>query len=163
MEISSQTPPDQSPVKDDPLDQHALEIARRNKLEGESLQKLSSVFSAGATTLHRKLKGWLEEGRFELTDTWSGQTTALQAAIDEPLGERLARETAIRRARVAQRLGQTRIQLERDFVRGAGLVLPASAFQEATAHVMVHRQGGHGRAGWLVGSLQCARGVARER
>ena len=105
MEISPQTALRQSPAKDDPLDRFALEIARRNKLEGESLQKLSSIFPAGATTLHRKLKGWLEEGRFELTDKWSGQTTALQAAIDEPLGERLARETAIRRARVAHLTG----------------------------------------------------------
>ena len=105
MEISSNTPPGQSQSKEDPLDQFALEIARRNKLEGESLQKLSSIFPAGATTLHRKLKGWLEEGRFELTDKWSGQTTAFQAAIDEPLGERLARETSIRRARVAHLTG----------------------------------------------------------
>ena len=105
MELSPQTTPRQSPTKDDQLDQFALEIARRNKLEGESLQKLSSIFPAGATTLHRKLKGWLEEGRFELTDKWSGQTTALPAAIDEPLGERLARETAIRRARVAHLTG----------------------------------------------------------
>ena len=105
MDVSPQSAPRQSPSKDDPLDRFALEIARRNKLEGESLQKLSGVFPAGATTLHRKLKGWLEEGRFELTDTWSGQTTALQAAIDEPLGERLARETAIRRARVARLTG----------------------------------------------------------
>ncbi len=100
MEISPQTSPRQSSPKDDPLDQFALEIARRNKLEGDSLQLLSGVFPGGATTLHRKLKGWLEEGRFELIDKWSGQTTARQAAIDEPLGERLARETSIRRARV---------------------------------------------------------------
>ena len=105
MEISPQTGPRQTPTKDDPLDQFALEIARRNKLEGESLQKLSGIFPAGATTLHRKLKGWLEEGRFELTDKWSGQTTAMQAAIDEPLGERLARETSIRRARVTHFTG----------------------------------------------------------
>ena len=105
MEISPQTGPRQAPTKDDPLDQFALEIARRNKLEGESLQKLSAIFPAGATTLHRKLKGWLEEGRFELTDKWSGQTTAMQAAIDEPLGERLARETSIRRARVTHLTG----------------------------------------------------------
>ena len=105
MEISPKGGLRQSLTKDDPLDQFALEIARRNKLEGESLQALSSIFPAGATTLHRKLKGWLEEGRFELTDKWSGQTTALQAAIDEPLGERLARETAIRRARVARVTG----------------------------------------------------------
>jgi DNA-binding transcriptional regulator LsrR (DeoR family) len=87
------------------LDQYALEIARRNKLEGESLQKLSKIFPAGATTLHRKIKGWLEQGRFELTDTWSGQTTASQTVIDEPLGERLARATSIRRARVAHLSG----------------------------------------------------------
>ncbi|PKB82383.1 MAG: hypothetical protein BZY88_04745 [SAR202 cluster bacterium Io17-Chloro-G9] len=105
MQISTRTSSGQAPAKDDPLDQFALEIARRNKLEGESLQKLSGIFPAGATTLHRKLKGWLEEGRFELTDKWSGQTTALQATIDEPLGERLARETAIRRARVARLTG----------------------------------------------------------
>ena len=105
MEISTQTAARQSPTKDDPLDQFALEIARRNKLEGESLQKLSRIFPAGATTLHRKLKGWLEEGRFELADKWSGQTTTFQAAIDEPLGEHLARETGIRRARVAQLTG----------------------------------------------------------
>ena len=105
MEISPQAAPRISPTRDDPLDQFALEIARRNKLDGESLQKLSKIFPAGATTLHRKLKGWLEEGRFELTDKWSGRTTALQAAIDEPLGERLARETAIRRARVAHLTG----------------------------------------------------------
>ena len=89
------------------MDQFALEIARRNKLEGESLQNLSRTFPAGATTLHRKLKGWLDEGRFDLIDKWSGQTTDLQAAIviDEPLGERLARETMIRRARVARLSG----------------------------------------------------------
>ena len=101
----SQPPLRQPQAKDDSLDQFALEIARRNKLEGESLQKLSKIFPAGATTLHRKLKGWLEEGRFELTDKRSGQTTALQSAIDEPLGERLARETAIRRARVVHLTG----------------------------------------------------------
>jgi DNA-binding transcriptional regulator LsrR (DeoR family) len=105
MEISPQTSPPASPAKDDPLDQYALEIARRNKLEGESLQKLSKIFPAGATTLHRKIKGWLEQGRFELTDTWSGQTTASQTVIDEPLGERLARATSIRRARVAHLSG----------------------------------------------------------
>ncbi len=105
MEISPQNSPRIPPAKRDPLDQYALEIARRNKLEGESLQKLSAIFPAGATTLHRKIKGWLEQRRFELTDTWSGQTTAMQAAIDEPLGERLARETAIRRARVAHLSG----------------------------------------------------------
>ena len=105
MEITPRAAPEQSPTKDDPLDQFALEIARRNKIEGESLKKLSGIFPAGATTLHRKLKGWLEEGRFELIDKWSGPTTALQAAIDEPLGERLARETAIRRARVAHLTG----------------------------------------------------------
>ena len=105
MEISPQTSPPASPANDDPLDQYALEIARRNKLEGESLQKLSKIFPAGATTLHRKIKGWLEQGRFELTDTWSGQTTASQTVIDEPLGERLARATSIRRARVAHLSG----------------------------------------------------------
>ena len=105
MEISPLKAPGQSPTKEDPLDQFALEIARRNKLEGESLQKLASTFPAGATTLHRKLKAWLEEGRFELIDKWSGQTTGLQGAIDEPLGERLARETAIRRARVVHLTG----------------------------------------------------------
>ena len=107
MSISPQTGSNQSEARVDPLDQFALEIARRNKLEGESLQKLANIFPAGATTLHRKLKGWLEEGRFDLIDKWTGQPTTSQAAIaiDEPLGERLARGTAIRRARVARLTG----------------------------------------------------------
>ena len=107
MSISPQTGSNQSTPRVDPLDRFALEIARRNKLEGESLQKLASIFPAGATTLHRKLKGWLEEGRFDLIDKWTGQPTTSQAAtaIDEPLGERLALGTAIRRARVARLTG----------------------------------------------------------
>ena len=107
MSISTKTGSNQSPKKGGPLDQYALEIARRNKLDGESLQKLSKIFPAGATTLHRKLKGWLEEGRFDMVDTWNDQSTTFPASIsiDEPLGERLARETGIRRARVARLTG----------------------------------------------------------
>ncbi|SVD08071.1 uncharacterized protein METZ01_LOCUS360925, partial [marine metagenome] len=90
MTSSNQSSPRQTSSKSDPLDQFALEIARRNKLEGESLQKLSTIYSSGVTTLHRKLKGWLEEGRFDLIDKWGDPTTASQTstAIDEPLGER---------------------------------------------------------------------------
>ena len=107
MTSSNQSSPRQTSSKSDPLDQFALEIARRNKLEGESLQKLSTIYSSGVTTLHRKLKGWLEEGRFDLIDKWGDPTTVSQTstAIDEPLGERLARETSIRRARVAHLTG----------------------------------------------------------
>ena len=101
MKISPRNMPRPDSATEEPLDQRALEIVRRNKLEGESLKDLSSEFSAGATTLHRKLKTWLEQGRFELIDKWSGQTSALDVTTDEPLGENLARETLIRRARVA--------------------------------------------------------------
>ncbi|PKB64182.1 MAG: hypothetical protein BZY80_03535 [SAR202 cluster bacterium Io17-Chloro-G2] len=150
MEMHSQTPPGQPSVKDDPLDRFALEIARRNKLEGESLQKLAGIFPAGATTLHRKLKGWLEEGRFELTDKWSGQTTALQAAIDEPLGERLARETGIRRARVAHLTGVDAAAGE-DYRQPAGDERAQAAYQ-AGDHL--HRALGDVAARFLIDRLR---------
>ena len=46
MSISPQTGSNQSTARVDPLDRFALEIARRNKLEGESLQKLANIFPA---------------------------------------------------------------------------------------------------------------------
>ena len=63
MEISPQTSPRQSSPKDDPLDRFALEIARRNKLEGESLQLLSGVFP-GAPRLYTASSrvGWKRAG-----------------------------------------------------------------------------------------------------
>ena len=103
MRTSPQSMLRPEPATEDLVEQSALDIARRNRLEGTSLKKLSQEFNMGVTTLHRKLARWIKQDRFELIDRWSSPT--LDVPTDEPLGESLAQETSIRRARVADVTG----------------------------------------------------------
>lgn len=87
------------------LDEMALEIARKHLLENISFKKLSEKYYAAPSTIHRRLKKWLQEERFALQDKQGKQVNKGANIIlprDEILGEELVRKTGIWRARVVQ-------------------------------------------------------------
>lgn len=86
------------------LNDQALEIARKHLLEGINLRDLAKLYHASPSTLHRRLKGWLGESRFELRDR-SGNGGASILGLDDDLAEALVRKTGIWRARVVRIAG----------------------------------------------------------
>src|SRR5262245_61937646 len=84
----------------DDLDGQAVSIATDHLLRGRPLRELASVYSASASTLHRRLTSWRAEGRFELVDKRS--LAAQVVSREERLEEELARHTRIWRARVVR-------------------------------------------------------------
>jgi DNA-binding transcriptional regulator LsrR (DeoR family) len=84
------------------LDETALEIARKHLLENISFKKLGEIYYAAPSTIHRRLKKWLEEGRFNLQDKLVNKDANIMLPRDEILGEELVRKTGIWRARVVQ-------------------------------------------------------------
>ena len=50
------------------LDNLASEIARKHLLENVSFRELGKMYYAAPSTIHRRLKKWLADGRFELQD-----------------------------------------------------------------------------------------------
>jgi DNA-binding transcriptional regulator LsrR (DeoR family) len=84
------------------LDKMAVEIARKHLLENINFKKLSEIYYAAPSTIHRRLKKWLEEGRFTLQDKQVNNGAKIMLPRDEILGEELVRKTGIWRTRVVQ-------------------------------------------------------------
>jgi DNA-binding transcriptional regulator LsrR (DeoR family) len=82
------------------LDNLAPEIARKHLLKNVSFKELGEMYYAAPSTIHRRLKKWLDEDRFELHDKLANRKTAFVSARDDDLGEALVRQTGIWRARV---------------------------------------------------------------
>ncbi len=83
------------------LDKQALDIARKHLLENVSFRELSRRYYVSPSTIHRRLAKWLNENRFDLLDR-AESGTAIAGAVDEGLGEALARKTGIWRARAVR-------------------------------------------------------------
>ncbi len=84
------------------LDNLALEIARKHLLKNVSFKELGQAYYASPSTIHRRLKKWLEEDRFEVQDRLAKPRAAAIVARDDDLGEALARRTGLWRARVVR-------------------------------------------------------------
>ena len=85
----------------DDLDGEALEIATRYLLDRWTLKQLASRYHRSPATLHRRLAKWLDDGRFELVDTRTAQSSTRVVGMDERLSETLSARTHIWRAHVA--------------------------------------------------------------
>ncbi len=84
------------------LDKLASEIARKHLLENVSFRELGKMYYAAPSTIHRRLKKWLAEGRFELQDKTAANNDVRMISRDDGLGEELVRRTGIWRARVVR-------------------------------------------------------------
>ena len=84
------------------LDKLASEIARKHLLENVSFRELGKMYYAAPSTIHRRLKKWLAEGRFELQDKHTAKKASFTVSRDDSLGEDLVRKTGIWRARVVR-------------------------------------------------------------
>ena len=84
------------------LDKAAIEIARKHLLQGISYREIGRIYHASPSTIHRRLTKWLSENRFELRDKAGDRSKAIVIAVDDDLGEALARKTGIWRARVVR-------------------------------------------------------------
>jgi DNA-binding transcriptional regulator LsrR (DeoR family) len=84
------------------LDNLALEIARKHLLKNVSFKDLGQSYYAAPSTIHRRLKKWLDEDRFDIQDKLANRKTAFVTARDDDLGEALARQTGVWRARVVR-------------------------------------------------------------
>ena len=71
--------------KEDQPESLALEIATQNLLKGKSLKELSDMYPYPPSTIHRRLKKWLDGGRFELIDRLDRKTMATVLEIEEHL------------------------------------------------------------------------------
>lgn len=91
-------------VEADDLERNAREIAARRLLDQVSYRDLAHHYGYAASTIHRRLTGWLREGRFELIDRHDGGAPRL-LGYDEELENALVRRTALWRARVAHVAG----------------------------------------------------------
>lgn len=89
------------PDRTDDLDGEALEIATRYLLEKRTLKQLAAEYHRSPATLHRRLAKWLDDGRFELSDTYAGHSTPRVVGIDDRLSAELSRRSKIWRAHVA--------------------------------------------------------------
>jgi DNA-binding transcriptional regulator LsrR (DeoR family) len=87
------------------LDSMASEIARKHLLENVSFRELGKMYYAAPSTIHRRLKKWLADGRFELQDKAAANNDVHVISCDDDLGEELARKTGIWRARVVRIAG----------------------------------------------------------
>ncbi len=63
------------------------------------------MYYAAPSTIHRRLKKWLAEGRFELQDKTPANNDVRVISRDDSLGEELVRRTGIWRARVVRIAG----------------------------------------------------------
>jgi len=84
------------------LDNLALEIAQKHLLKNISYKDLGKTYYASPSTIHRRLRQWLAENRFELHDKLAAKTNAVINGRDDDLGEMLVRKTGIWRARVVR-------------------------------------------------------------
>lgn len=87
------------------LDSMASEIARKHLLENVSFRELGKMYYAAPSTIHRRLKKWLADGRFELRDKAAPHNDVRVISCDDDLGEELVRRTGIWRARVVRIAG----------------------------------------------------------
>ena len=87
------------------LDSMASEIAHKHLLENVSFRELGKMYYAAPSTIQRRLKKWLAEGRFELQDKTAANNDVHVISRDDGLGEELVRRTGIWRARVVRIAG----------------------------------------------------------
>lgn len=86
-------------MPEDPLESQALEIATDHLLGEMSFKELSAKYSWASSTIHRSVKKWLRDGRFDLVDTQGA--SARVVALDDRLREELCSQTKLWRARIA--------------------------------------------------------------
>lgn len=90
-------------VSEDPLESQALEIVTDHLLGEMSFKDLSVKYGWASSTIHRYVKKWLREGRFDLVDTQG--TSARVVELDDGLREELCSQTKLWRARIAHIAG----------------------------------------------------------
>lgn len=87
-------------LEEDDLERYAREIASKRLLDGVPYRDLARHYGYAPSTIHRRLTGWLREGRFDLVDSRDGAAPRL-LGYDEELENALVRKTPVWRARVA--------------------------------------------------------------
>ena len=138
----------------DDLEHQALSIAADHLLRGKSLRELAPIYSASASTLHRRLAAWRKEGRFELVDRRS--FAARIESRDERLEEELARRTQLWRARVV-RINGVDSAASDDYLLGPTTPAAMTAFRAADE---LHRALGSAAAELFLSSLKRHANVA---
>ena len=91
-------------IEEDDLERNAREIATKRLLDQVSYRDLAHHYGYAPSTIHRRLTGWLRDGRFELVDRVDSGAPRL-LGYDEDLENALVRRTTLWRARVAHVAG----------------------------------------------------------
>jgi len=132
------------------LDRLASEIARKHLLENVSFRDLGKMYYAAPSTIHRRLKKWLAEGRFELQDKTAANNDVRVISRDDGLGEELVRRTGIWRARVVRIAGVEAACAGNNAEQSAGESV-AAAYRAADG---LHRCLGEAEAELMLNSLR---------
>lgn len=90
-------------MPEDPLEGQALEVTTDYLIGELSFKELSDKYNWASSTIHRYVKKWLREGRFELIDTQG--TSARVVELDDRLREELCSQAKLWRARIARIAG----------------------------------------------------------
>ncbi len=96
----------------DMLESQALDIATAHLLRRESLVELGREYHFAASTIHRRLSKWLDQGRFELVDRLDSRTMAHALDTNYRLSNELKQATGIWRAIVANIFGAEAAQTD---------------------------------------------------
>lgn len=91
-------------MDEDVLERNAGQIAAKRLLEGVPYRDLARQFGYAPSTIHRRLSGWLRDGRFGIVDYHDTGGPRL-LGYDEGLENELSRRTPLWRARVAHVIG----------------------------------------------------------
>src|SRR5439155_23658175 len=89
---------------DDDLERNAGQIAAKRLLESVPYRELARQFGYAPSTIHRRLSGWLRDGRFGIVDYHDTGGPRL-LGYDEGLENELSRRTPLWRARGAHVVG----------------------------------------------------------
>ncbi len=132
----------------DNLDDKAVEIATEHLLKGRPLREMARDYASSASTLHRRLTAWREQGRFQIVDQRAMAARVVRR--DERLEEELARRTLLWRARVVEVEGVS-LSSSNDHLLEPGSAAAISAFRASDE---LHRVLGIAAAEVFLGSLK---------
>lgn len=99
-------------MKEDILENSALEITREYLLKRTHLAVLGQQYHAAPSTVHRRINKWLSEGRFELVDKSDHQAVSRVIEVDTELEEKLVQKTKIWQARIVKVSGTEKAYTE---------------------------------------------------
>lgn len=106
---------------------HSLDIATKVMLRGHTLQQVAREYNVAPSTLHRALRRWREDGRFELVDKKRTQGFTSETDEDRELADRLVRKTNLWRARVVS-VGETQASETGDYLADPGTPVAMAAY-----------------------------------